>query len=55
MADQLQNRPDLDLTQFPLLALTLEESEASDPDGFYDEETDTWSHRFDGLRTSGQT
>jgi hypothetical protein len=45
MAVERQNSLDLDLTKFPLLALTLEESDTSDPDGFYDEETDTWSHR----------
>jgi hypothetical protein len=45
MSEETASHGNLDLTRFPLLALTLEESDACEPDGFYDEETDTWSHR----------
>jgi hypothetical protein len=39
------HKPDLDPARFPLLALTLEVSGDQEPVGFYDPETDTWSHR----------
>ncbi len=35
----------VDLTKFPLIGMTLERVEDGEPDGFYDEATDTWSHR----------
>jgi hypothetical protein len=51
MAKQRRKHPDFDHAQFPLLAITLEESDAREPRGIYDPETDTWSHRDWGDQT----
>jgi len=38
-------QPAIDLTKFPLIAMTLEQVRESDLKGHYDEETEMWSHR----------